>query len=235
MLLRLRRIAVALAAAVALGVASIPTDAAVAAVGNLWIKKASCRRNRFLRSSATRRWAGPEAWVTYGDGRTRGLPAKGSKPLMTQLPRHYHEALPCFVKAASRSRSSCGLVAPHLAWKESALAFVCYAIPAVSISREGRPVSGTGRPLVAATIWVSTAVAIRRGHLVGAHMMGTRVCHGAWRNTDSERHDERKPSFGHHHEVPLKISPISKAFQQPKGTALSMLRCDQKSLCDELH
>jgi hypothetical protein len=39
------------------------------------------------------RWAGPEAWATYGDGRTRELPAnaaKGSTPLMTLLPRHYH-------------------------------------------------------------------------------------------------------------------------------------------------
>jgi hypothetical protein len=39
------------------------------------------------------RWAGREAWVTYGDGRTRGMPAdaaRGSTPLMTLLPRHYH-------------------------------------------------------------------------------------------------------------------------------------------------
>jgi hypothetical protein len=39
------------------------------------------------------RWAGPESWVTYGDGRARELPAnaaKGSTPLMTLLPRHYH-------------------------------------------------------------------------------------------------------------------------------------------------
>ena len=39
------------------------------------------------------RWAGREAWVTYGDGRTREMPAdaaRGSTPLMTLLPRHYH-------------------------------------------------------------------------------------------------------------------------------------------------
>ena len=39
------------------------------------------------------RWAGREAWVTYGGGRTRQLPANaatGSRPLMTLLPRHYH-------------------------------------------------------------------------------------------------------------------------------------------------
>jgi hypothetical protein len=39
------------------------------------------------------RWAGREAWVTYGDGRSRELPAnaaRGSTPLMTLLPRHYH-------------------------------------------------------------------------------------------------------------------------------------------------
>src|SRR6516165_10717815 len=37
-------------------------------------------------------WAGREAWVTYGDGRTREMPAeaaRGSTPLMTLLPRHY--------------------------------------------------------------------------------------------------------------------------------------------------
>ena len=39
------------------------------------------------------RWAGREAWVTYGDGRTREMPAdaaRGSTPLMSLLPRHYH-------------------------------------------------------------------------------------------------------------------------------------------------
>ena len=39
------------------------------------------------------RWAGREAWVTYGDGRTREMAAnaaKGSRPLLTLLPRHYH-------------------------------------------------------------------------------------------------------------------------------------------------
>jgi len=39
------------------------------------------------------RWAGREAWVTYGDGRTEEMPAdaaRGSRPLMTLLPRHYH-------------------------------------------------------------------------------------------------------------------------------------------------
>jgi hypothetical protein len=39
------------------------------------------------------RWAGREAWVTYGNGRTREVPADpngGSKPLMTLPPRHYH-------------------------------------------------------------------------------------------------------------------------------------------------
>jgi hypothetical protein len=39
------------------------------------------------------RWAGREVWVTYGDGRTREMPAdapRGSTPLMTLLPRHYH-------------------------------------------------------------------------------------------------------------------------------------------------
>jgi len=39
------------------------------------------------------RWAGPEAWVTHGDGRTRERPANAAKkstPLMTLLPRHHH-------------------------------------------------------------------------------------------------------------------------------------------------
>jgi hypothetical protein len=39
------------------------------------------------------RWAGREAWVTCGQGRTREVPAdtaRGSTPLMTLLPRHYH-------------------------------------------------------------------------------------------------------------------------------------------------
>ena len=38
-------------------------------------------------------WAGPEAWVTHGDGRTTEVPAnvaRGSTPLMTLLPRRYH-------------------------------------------------------------------------------------------------------------------------------------------------
>ena len=38
-------------------------------------------------------WAGREARVTGGDGRTREVPpnaAKGSRPLLTLLPRHYH-------------------------------------------------------------------------------------------------------------------------------------------------
>jgi hypothetical protein len=85
---------------------------------------------------------------------------------------------------SSRGRSRyrlprCGLTAPHLAWKESASAFVCYAIPAASVGREGRPVSGTWGPLVPAAIWVSTAVAIRRGHVVGVCVMGMLVRHGA--------------------------------------------------------
>jgi hypothetical protein len=36
------------------------------------------------------RWAGREAWVTHGDGRTRQVPsdaAKNATPLMTLLPR----------------------------------------------------------------------------------------------------------------------------------------------------
>jgi hypothetical protein len=39
------------------------------------------------------RWAGPDAWVTHGDGFTRQIPANAAKnaaPLMTLLPRHYH-------------------------------------------------------------------------------------------------------------------------------------------------
>src|ERR1700747_1819679 len=39
------------------------------------------------------RWAGPEAWVTYADGRTREVPGNAAKrftPLMTLLPRQYH-------------------------------------------------------------------------------------------------------------------------------------------------
>src|SRR6516164_2841706 len=39
------------------------------------------------------RWAGREAWVTCGDGRAGEVPgnaAKGSTPLITLLPRHYH-------------------------------------------------------------------------------------------------------------------------------------------------
>jgi hypothetical protein len=39
------------------------------------------------------RWAGREAWVTCGDGPSEEVPAdaaKGSTPLITLLPRHYH-------------------------------------------------------------------------------------------------------------------------------------------------
>jgi hypothetical protein len=39
------------------------------------------------------RWVGQEAWVACGDGRMREVPAnaaKGSTPLMTLPPRHYH-------------------------------------------------------------------------------------------------------------------------------------------------
>jgi hypothetical protein len=42
------------------------------------------------------RWAGREAWVTCCDGRTREVPAdaaRGSTPLMTLLPRHYHASI----------------------------------------------------------------------------------------------------------------------------------------------
>ena len=42
------------------------------------------------------RWAGREAWVTSGGGRTREVPAdaaRGSTPLMTMLPRHYHAGI----------------------------------------------------------------------------------------------------------------------------------------------
>jgi hypothetical protein len=130
----------------------------------------------------------------------------------TPLSREDREAL-CLVKAANQSRSSCGLIAPHLAWKESTLALVCYAIPAASVRREGRPVSGTGRPLVGA-VRISAAVAIRRGRVVGVCVMGPSICHGAWRNADGECHDECNPGFGHHHEVPLEINPISEAFRR---------------------
>jgi hypothetical protein len=104
------------------------------------------------------------------------------------------------------------LIAPHLTWKETALAFICYAIPAASVGREGRPVSRTGRPLVGAAIRVSTAVAIaiRMGHMVGVHVMGTGVCHGAWRKADSKRHDERNPGFGNHDEFLTKSAQSQK-------------------------
>jgi hypothetical protein len=39
------------------------------------------------------RWAGHDAWVTHGDGRSRQAPANAAEnapPLMTLLPRHYH-------------------------------------------------------------------------------------------------------------------------------------------------
>ena len=42
------------------------------------------------------KWAGREAWVTCGDGRSREVPAdaaQGSMPLMTLLPRHYHAGI----------------------------------------------------------------------------------------------------------------------------------------------
>jgi hypothetical protein len=39
------------------------------------------------------KWAGRDAWVTHGDGRTRQVPADAAKnatPPVTLLPRHYH-------------------------------------------------------------------------------------------------------------------------------------------------
>jgi hypothetical protein len=53
----------------------------------------TCRPLTLWPSDRYPRWAGREAWVTCGDGRTREMPAnaaKGSTPLLTLLPRHYH-------------------------------------------------------------------------------------------------------------------------------------------------
>src|SRR5215469_9294286 len=147
------------------------------------------------------------------------------------------------MEATNQCRFSRGLIAPHLAWKESILPLVCYAIPAASVRREGRPVSGTGRPLVTAAVQISTAVAIRRGYVVGVCVMGTRMCDGVWRNTDSERHDERNPGFVHH-EFLLKSARFQRlsdkaAAREPLSRITApcplTLRCDHKSLCDKLH
>jgi len=61
------------------------------------------------------------------------------------------------------------------------------------------------------------------------------VCHGAWRNTDSERHDECNPGLGHHDEFLLKsaqfqgLSDKAAALADYSPFAQSMtLRCDQK-------
>jgi hypothetical protein len=70
--------------------------------------------------------------------------------------------------------------------------------------------------------------------------------HGAWRNTDSECHDEHNGGFGHHDELLLKSAQYQEALRHGSGpralspTAaplpnLMTLRCNRKSLCDELH
>src|SRR5215469_3059333 len=112
------------------------------------------------------------------------------------------------VKTTNWFRFSCRLT-PHVAWKESALAFVCHTIPTPigsSVWRKGGSISGTWRPLVVAAIRISTAISIRRDHVVGVRVMSTRVCHGGWRSTNSERHDECTPGLGHHDEFLLKLA-----------------------------
>jgi len=82
------------------------------------------------------------------------------------------------MKTANWFRFSCRLT-PHVAWKESALAFVCHTIPTPmgsSVWRKGGSISGTWRRLVVAAIRVSTAISIRRDRVVGVRVMNTRVC-----------------------------------------------------------
>jgi hypothetical protein len=79
------------------------------------------------------------------------------------LSRENCEALPCLVKGGEPI--SIGLTAPHLAWKEPAFSFVCDAVPFPigRVRRKGGSISGTFKPLVAAAIRVSAAVAIWMG------------------------------------------------------------------------
>ena len=46
--------------------------------------------------------------------------------------------------------------------------------------------------------------------MVGVRVMSTRVCHGGWRNTDSERQDECNPGLGHHDEFLLKAAQFQR-------------------------
>src|SRR5215468_11285970 len=128
------------------------------------------------------------------------------------------EAQYSLVKTTNRFRFSCRLTS-HVAWKESALAFVCHTIPTPigsSVWRKGSSISGTWRRLVVAAIRVSTAISIRRDRVVGVRVMNTRVCHGGWRNTDSERHDECAPGLGHHDEFLLKSAQLQRLSDWPE-------------------
>ena len=134
------------------------------------------------------------------------------------MPREDREAQYCLMKTANWFRFSCRLT-PHVAWKESALAFVCHTIPTPigsSVWRKGGSISGTWRPLVVASIRISTAISIRRDHVVGVRVMSTRVCHGGWRSTNSERHDECTPGLGHHDEFLLKSAQLQRLSDWPE-------------------
>jgi hypothetical protein len=122
----------------------------------------------------------------------------------------------CLAKAANRSRLSRGLTAPHFAWKKSAFAFVCYAVPFPigRVRRKGGSISRALKPLVAAAIRVIAAVAVWMGHVVGVCVMSTRVCHSTRSSKGSKRHEERDLGFGHHDGSLFKIYAMPGTFRR---------------------
>jgi hypothetical protein len=108
-------------------------------------------------------------------------------------------------------RFRCRLTAPHLARKKSSFAFVRYAVPFPIgiVRRKAGSISGALPPLVAGAIGISAAIAIWMGHVVGVGV-NTRVCHGAWRNTESERNGECNLNFGRHDQFLPKFSQFQR-------------------------
>jgi hypothetical protein len=134
--------------------------------------------------------------------------ASADRPAAVRL-RHYHRttasALSRPMNGGEPNSLSGGLRATHLAWKESTLAFVCYALPAPirTVARDGSCISSTSRPLpfIGAPIRVSAVVC--RGRVAGPHVvMGIWMRHRNWRSTDGKRYNECYPASNHHDEFP---------------------------------
>jgi hypothetical protein len=147
--------------------------------------------------------------------------------------------------AANRFQFSRGLRATHLAWEESTLAFVCYALPAPirNVARGGSCISRTSRPFGGAPIRVSAVVC--RGRVAGpCVVMRIWVRHRNWRSTDGKRYNECYPAFDHHNEFPLfghfqglppTNNPNGSVVDQPLATTNSIVtsfteRCGRRAI-----